>query len=76
MNYIMCTSIGECCVSGNLVVAVDVDIARFGLDNYALDNCAIVDVHIWYVRFEFVVFISNALLHEKTIFLIRIFVNV
>lgn len=56
----MCTKC-KCCVSGNLIIVVD--IARFGLDNYAL-----VDAHIWYVHFEFVVLISNALLNENTIF--------
>jgi hypothetical protein len=67
MNYIMYTKC-ECCVSGNLVVVVD--IARFGLDNYVL-----VDVYVWYVHFEFVVLILNALLHEIQ-FLICIFVEV
>ena len=62
MNYIICTKC-KYCVSGNLVVVVDVDNARFSLDNYALVN-----VHIWYVHFEFVVLISNALLHENTNF--------
>jgi hypothetical protein len=60
MNYIMYTKC-ECCVSGNLVVAVD--IAHFGLNNYVL-----VDVYVWYVHFEFMVLILNALLHENTIF--------